>query len=288
LSSARASGVVLVLVSATVFSSAGIFTKGVETGAWGVIFWRGLSAALFTVIYCLLRGTLVRELSNFGKPAFAVSVLLAAGTAAFIPAFKLTSVANVTLIWAAAPLIAALMAWLTIREKPGLRIITASVLAAIGVGILVNGSLGNVDNVKGDILALTMTVLMSAAIVVYRIYPQTPAALPAALASIMLLPIAMIATDVSDIAIDELLILIGFGLVFAVASVTLNEGVRRIPASEAALLGTLETPLAPVWAFWLLSEAPTHSTFTGGAVIFVAILYSQFTGKTKITRQFDR
>jgi drug/metabolite transporter (DMT)-like permease len=279
LNNARASGVMLVLISAFVFSSAGIFTKGVDTDAWGVIFWRGLSAALLTVIYCMIRGTFKKELSKFGIPAFFAALFMAAGTSAFIPAFKLTSIANVALIWAAAPLIAALMAWLALREKPKSRIIIASALAMIGVGILVNGSIGNAESIKGDMLALIMTVLMSAAMVVYRKYPQTPAALPAALASLMLLPFALYSTDVMNIPTGELPVLIGFGLVFAIASVTLNEGVRRIPVSEAALLGSLETPLAPIWAFLILSEIPTFPTFAGGAVIFSAIIYSQFSRK---------
>ncbi len=276
---ARVSGVMLVLISALVFSSAGIFTKGVDTDAWGVIFWRGLSAALFTVIYCMIRGTFKKELSGFGIPAFFAALFMAAGTAAFIPAFKLTSIANVALIWAAAPLIAALMAWLALREKPKSRIIIASALAMIGVGILVKGSIGNADSIKGDMLALIMTVLMSAAMVMYRKYPQTPAALPAALASLMLLPFALYSTEVMNIPAGELPVLIAFGLVFAIASVTLNEGVRRIPASEAALLGSLETPLAPIWAFAILSEIPAFSTFAGGAVILAAIIYSQISRK---------
>ena len=49
----RTSDVILVIISAIVFSSAGIFTKGVDTEAWGVIFWRGLSAAIFTFGYLL-------------------------------------------------------------------------------------------------------------------------------------------------------------------------------------------------------------------------------------------
>jgi drug/metabolite transporter (DMT)-like permease len=158
LNNARASGVMLVLISAFVFSSAGIFTKSVDTDAWGVIFWRGLSAALFTVIYCMIRGTFKKELSKFGIPAFFAALFMAAGTSAFIPAFKLTSIANVALIWAAAPLIAALMAWLALREKPKSRIIIASALAMIGVGILVNGSIGNAESIKGDMLVLIMTV----------------------------------------------------------------------------------------------------------------------------------
>ena len=34
-------GAVLVVISAITFSTAGLFTKGVEAGSWDVIFWRG-------------------------------------------------------------------------------------------------------------------------------------------------------------------------------------------------------------------------------------------------------
>ena len=100
-------GVMFVLTSALVFSTAGIFTKGVSADAWAVIFWRGLAAAMFTFGYLIARGDLKKEMASFGGPALAITLMGASGTAAFIPAFKLTSVANVALIWAAAPFITA-------------------------------------------------------------------------------------------------------------------------------------------------------------------------------------
>lgn len=95
-------GVLLVVLSAGVFRTVGIFTKSVETAAWGVIFWRGISASLLTLAYLAARGWLWREIRQFNLPAFAVTVMMALGMAAFIPAFKLSGVANVALIYAAA------------------------------------------------------------------------------------------------------------------------------------------------------------------------------------------
>lgn len=60
-------GVILVLVSAVVFSTAGLFTKGVSADAWSVIFWRGLFAAIFSFVYILLKGTLKSETLRMGK-----------------------------------------------------------------------------------------------------------------------------------------------------------------------------------------------------------------------------
>lgn len=241
----RKAGSILVVVSAIVFSSAGIFTNGVSTDAWGVIFWRGVAAAAFTLTYLVLRGALLVEIRAFNKPAFLVTVMGAAGTAAFIPAFKLSSVANVTLIYAAAPFIAAGLSWAFIKELPTSRVILASLAALFGVFIIVSASFGG-SSLKGDFLALFMPLMMSGTMVVYRKFPSTTAALPAALSSIVLLPFALAYGNPLVVQSHELPILIAFGLVFAVASVTLSEGARRLPSAETALLSTLEMPLAPV------------------------------------------
>lgn len=275
--STHTAGVILVVVSAIVFSSAGIFTKGVAADAWTVIFWRGLAAATFTLIYMILRGGFWAEVQAFGKPALLVTIMMAAGTAAFIPAFKLSTVANVALIYAAAPFVAAALSWIVIKEKPTSTVVIASIAAMFGVVITVSKSFGS-SQILGDLLAFWMTLMMAGVVVVYRKYPDTTAALPAALSSIILLPFAVLFSTPSGVLSNELPILTLFGLVFAVASVTLSEGARRLPSAEAALLSILEMPLAPVLALLILSEVPPVQTVFGGIIILVAVIWSQ-TGK---------
>lgn len=273
-SQSRSSGIILVVVSAVVFSTAGIFTKSVETAAWGVIFWRGISASLLTLSYLAARGWLWREITSFNAPALAVTVMMAFGTAAFIPAFKLSGVANVALIYAVAPFLAAGFSWLFINEPPTRITMIAAVAAFGGVVIILSGSLGE-TNLYGDLLALFMTVMMAGTMVVYRRYPATTAALPAALSSVVLLPVALVFGAPFAAPTAELPVLAVFGLVFAVASVTLSEGARRLPSAETALLSTLEMPLAPILAYLILSEMPGPRVVLGGIVIFVAVLWSQ-------------
>lgn len=267
-------GVLLVVVSSLVFSTAGIFTKGVAADAWSVIFWRGLSAALISMIFLTLTGGLRDEIRRLGMPAILIIVVGASGTAAFIPAFKLTSVTNVVLIWATAPFIAAFLAWVTIRERPSKRTLIASLLALVGVGITILGSVGT-GNLIGDALAAWMTLMMAGIYVIYRVWPDTPTVIPAALSSVVLLPPALAISDPLSVVPAEIWILIAFGFVFAVASVTLLEGARRIPASQTALLGALETPLAPLWAFLVLAEVPTKQAIIGGAIVMIAVVFSQ-------------
>ncbi len=274
----RFAGVALVLISALVFSSAGLFVKGVEAGAWSVIFWRGVFAAIFTTGYVVMRGHFKREFLQMGKPGWSAAIVGASGTAAFIPAFKFTTIANVTLIYAAAPLVAALIMWLWIREKPALAVTLASLAAFGGVLVIVSGSVGG-THLTGDLLAIWMTIAMAFYLCIYRRFPETPAAGPAVVSSLVLLPFCLWFEPNLMGPIPEVLIMGAFGLVFAIASVTLAEGARRLPAGETALLGALEIPVALLWAYLLFAEVPALMTYIGGAIIIVAVFLSQWFGR---------
>jgi len=267
-------GVVLIVVSAIVFSTAGIFTKGVEAGAWEIIFWRGVFAAGFTVVYVLWRGTLRREFMAMGKSGLSVALVGASGIAAFIPALKLTTMANVALIYASAPLLAAVLAWLWIGERLSGKLVAGCVATFIGVAVIFQGSAGSI-NLQGDLLALWMTCALAIMMAIYRRYPDTPAAGPAALSSLVLLPPGLVLGIPFSVPWQEVAILIAFGLVFAIASITLAEGAKRIPAGETALLSVLETPLAPLFGWLFFAEIPPAATFIGGSLILLAVIVTQ-------------
>ena len=273
-------GVILVLTSAIVFSTSGIFTKGVESGSWEIIFWRGIFAAGFTAGYVIWRGIFKAEFMSMGGSGWAAAIIGASGSAAFIPAFKLTTMANVMLIYAAAPLLAALLAWIWIRESMSRRLMLGCFAAIVGVAIIVQGSFGAL-HLKGDLLALWMTIVMAILMVIYRRYPKTPAAGPAALSSLVLLPLGLMLGAPFLVPWNEIAIMAAFGLIFAIASVTLAEGVKRIPAGEAALLSALETPLAPLFGWLFFAEIPANTTFLGGALILVAVLGTQIHTREK-------
>ena len=80
-----------------VFASTADFSKGIAA-AWSIIFWRGVFVILSSLLWLAMTGSGMRR--GVSGSALAVAVLYAAATGAFIPAFKLTSVANVVLIWA--------------------------------------------------------------------------------------------------------------------------------------------------------------------------------------------
>lgn len=275
-------GVILVAISAVIWSSAGVFTRGVAADAWSVIFWRGLAAAGFTFVFLVARRRFGAELRMMDGKTVLVTLFMASGTAAFIPAFKLSSVANVAMIWAAAPFVTAGLAWLVLGERPSRRVVLASLATLFGVGCVAWGSLQG-GGLWGDVLAGWMTVVMSASFVAYRAWPEMPTAMPAALSSAVLVPVAVLFAEPLTVVVQERWILVAFGAVFAVASVLMLEGARRIPSAEVALLGALETPLAPVLAFLVLAEAPAALTVIGGAIILGAVVWAQAAGLRKAT-----
>ncbi len=266
-------GIMLLVAAAVTYSTAGIFTKGVIAGAWAVIFWRGLFAVAFTTGWTISQGTFRNNFFGIGYSGWAVCIIGAVGTAAFIPAFKLTSIANVSLIYAVAPLIAAVLAWRLIGERLKIRTLVGSFCAFLGVGIIVSGSVGQIS-IRGDALALVMTTAMAIIMVIYRKYPDTPSAGPSALQSVILLPPSFALGTPIRTEPFEILLLAAFGLLFAVASVTLAEGAKRVPSGQTALLCALETPLAPVLAFIVFTEVPSMATILGGSVVLIAVLMS--------------
>ena len=69
----------------------------------------------------------------------------------------------------------------------------------------------------------------------------------------------------------------GFLFVFGAVNLGLGlacfaSGARLIPAALAALLGTLEPVLGPIWVWLVHNEIPSGRTILGGTVVFVALI----------------
>jgi drug/metabolite transporter (DMT)-like permease len=277
----RTTGILLVVLSVFVFSLGGIFTKGVHAGAWDIIFWRGLFGTAFTLLYVWWCGSLKSNFLALGKMGWIAAIVGASSTAAYIPAFKLTTIANVSLIYAATPMISALLAWWWIGERAAKAVLVASVVSLLGFFIIVGGSVGGV-HLKGDLLACYMALSFAVGMVIFRAFPSTPAAGVSAMSSILLMPLALAFGSPFKSSLSDILVMIAFGLSFAVASITLSEGTKRLPAAEASLLSILEVVFAPVLAFAFFAEIPALATFAGGALILASVLATQVWPRTTV------
>ncbi|MGI9307933.1 MAG: DMT family transporter [Gammaproteobacteria bacterium] len=275
----KSASVLLVLASAFLFSLAGIFVKGVTADTWTIVFWRSLFAALFLITVIGHQRSIRTELFAIGGPGLLASIVGASGILTFVAAFKFIPVANVSFIYATAPLVTALIAWAWLRENPQLKTILASCLAISGVAIIFVSSLGQ-GSLQGNLLALLMTIAASLYICIYRRYPNTPAIGPIFIQSLILIPVAACFVNPFAANFYEIFIMALFGIAFAIAIGCLALGSRRLQPSETSLLSSVETPLAPLLAFLVLSELPSQSTFYGGLVVVAAVIASQITFQT--------
>lgn len=270
----RMLGVGLVGGSAAIFGLAGVLTKSIEADALTINCWRGLVGGLLISVYVVWRRG--RETSppplRLGWRGWLLAVVGAVASIAFIAAFKNTYVANVAIIYATAPFMAALIGWLVIRERVRPLTLAAAGLSLSGVAMMVFSGLGT-GRLFGDGLALTMTVLSALYMVLIRTFRDTPVVWAGAVSAFILFGLGWFVTDPLAISMQDAILLGAFGLSFAIASVMWTEGSRLIPAAEAGLLGSAEVPFAVFFGWILLAEIPPLATIVGGAVVLAAVLW---------------
>jgi drug/metabolite transporter (DMT)-like permease len=265
-------GVLLVLISTLAWSSAGLFARWVELDAWTQLVWRGLFGAVGVLLFAALyeRRNPLAGLGRLGRPAWAFAAISAISMVAYIHALNETTVAHVVVIYATVPFVVAAIAWGSLRERPGRSAIVASLAALIGVAVMMG--FGADGSWFGDLLAFAMTLGLAVLIVMSRRYATMPILAAAGLSALFSAALALPFAQPLEVSFEQLGLLALFGLVnSALGIVFFALGARLLPAVETALIGTLETPLAPILVWLAFAEIPTSLTLGGGAIVFAAV-----------------
>ena len=269
-------GVALILVSTLAWSASGVYSRLLTTDPYTAIAIRSLfgGLALFIPSFFLEGGWSRRQWLGVLQPSgLALVALNVICQASFIGALSMTTVADVAVIYATAPFIAALLGWLLLGQRVGARTMMAGGICLMGVAIIVGTSFAG-QNSLGNVLALVMTVSFAMIIVVPRMNPGVailpPTIVSAFLSAALFSPLASIGT----LDLHNWLVLAAFGATnFSFAFVIFMAGARHVPPAEAALILTLETVLTPTWVWLFFGETPPTSTLVGGAVILAAVVW---------------
>lgn len=263
----------LVLASAVLFSFSGVLTKAIDAGSWTILTWRGIIGAALIAVYVRVRNLnkTTREVFRLGFHGWILAIVGGIGSITFIVAFKNTFVANVSVIYATIPFVAALLERVILGESIQRRTLHAAAASLAGVAIIVGGSLGS-PNLDGDAVAVAMVVLNALYMVLIRTFKDTDAVLAGAASGPLLFFAGWFFTNPLDVSAGDAALLATFGLVFAGATVLWIEGTRLLPAAESGLLGSAETPIAIVLAWLILSETPPAPSIVGAAIVLAAVL----------------
>jgi drug/metabolite transporter (DMT)-like permease len=268
----RRRGQVYVGLAALAWSSAGVLQRELSVGTTTQVAGRAFFASLALVAFVAAseRRSVVRVFASIGRAELAVAVCTAVASSSFIVALNHTTVANVLFMQAVAPIAAALIAWIALRESVSGRSALAMAVALGGVGLMVGGP-GGAHGI-GLVLSVVMTLSFALGVVITRHRRDISMAPAICLSQVLvLLAVGPFAHPGAVGLIDVLLIVVlGVGQM-AVGLVFFTMGARLIPAAEVALITLLEVVLGPLWVWLALSERPSTTTLAGGAVVIGAV-----------------
>jgi drug/metabolite transporter (DMT)-like permease len=264
------------------WSIAGVVTRHLEAAtSFEVTFWRSAFCALtvLAVLAWRTRGAPLASILRMGIPGLVSGAMWAVMFTCFMVALSLTTVANALVVMSVSPLLAALLAWVLLGERPALATWIAIAAAGVGIWWMVRDALA-ADGALGMAVALGVPIAAAFNVITMRKHHAridlVPAVLlGAVLSCIVTAPLAVpFAATTGDLWLLALL-----GVVQLAIPCMLMVGTNRYLAPyEVALIALLEVVLGPIWAWLGAGEAIGIATLQGGLVVLAALLLNVFLG----------
>jgi drug/metabolite transporter (DMT)-like permease len=272
--------VALMLLVTLMWSIAGVVTRWLDgAGGFEITFWRSAANAVALVVLLVwLRGpaALARSLRTGGRALWLSGLCWAVMFTAFMLALSLTTVANVLVTMALAPLFTALAARVALGHRLAARTWAAIALAGAGIAWMYGHELRGGEHLLGTLVALGVPIAAAVnwtLIQSLRTRSEAPDMLPAVLIGALLsaaitLPLAWpLQASAHDIAWLSMLGVVQLAIPCLVSVVI----ARTLPAPELALLSLLEVLFGVAWAWLGANETPSAAVLGGGALVLIAL-----------------
>ncbi len=269
------------IIVTLMWSIAGVVTRRLEAAhSFEITFWRSAFTVLaLAVLLLALRGpaALLKSMRAGGKTLWLSGLCWSVMFTAFMVALTLTSVANVLVTMAIAPLLTALLARVALGHRLAPRTWMAIVVAGIGIAWMYAREVSGADarNVLGTLVALCVPIAAATNWTLIQHSRQArdvdllPAVLiGAAISALVTLPLAMpFSASTHDLGLLGLL-----GVVqLAIPCLLSVAAARHLSAPEASLLALLEVVFGVAWAWLGANEAPAPHVLGGGALVLGAL-----------------
>ncbi|MGF1593932.1 MAG: DMT family transporter [Kiloniellaceae bacterium] len=271
-------GLLLTSLGVLVLTPDTLLVRLIDAEPFTLLVWRGVLQALgiLAILAVLYRGRLAAPFHAVGRWGLLLAVVFAVCTLFFILALSLTTVADVLVIIAAAPLSAAVFSRVFLGEGVPPRTWIAIGLTLVGIAILVFEDLG-AGSLLGDLAAVICALCIGATFTITR-HARAVSMVPAmALAGVATaaaaLPLALLLETGPFLFAGTQL---GYTLVMGLAVVPVSFalitlGPRYLPAAEVGLLMLLETVLGPLWVWLVLAEYPGDLALLGGSLVVLTL-----------------
>jgi len=274
--SARRRGVALVLAATLLWSLAGVFARLLgHLDVWTVLGWRALLGSASISVVGLIewrRGRLDYPFA-FGRLSPVVALLAMVAISAYTASVMTTTIADVMIIYATLPFVAAAIGYAVNREPVSQRTLIASSAALAGIAVMVASGLGS-GRLLGQALSALMTISFAAMVVLQRRRPGASMIAVNAIGALGSGLFGLLNSPHPPVGLYDLAVLLVFGFTtIGLAFVLFMEGAKFVPSAEAGLISLLDVVLGPIWVFLVFGENPGAPTLVGGAVVLGAALW---------------
>jgi drug/metabolite transporter (DMT)-like permease len=278
----RLAGTAYTALAATCWSLAGILQRQLHMGLTSQIVGRAIFAAvaIFTLVAVAERGRVIRAFRAIGRPGLGIAALMAISSMSFITAINDTTVANVMVIQALAPLAAALLGMI-VGERVRPRTWAAMGLALAGFAVMAGAPTR--PGPAGLIFSLIAMLSYAAMIVVARHNAHVSMAPATCLSQLLVIACLAPFAHVSEMGGSNLGYLALMGIVqMGLALFFISMGARLLPAADVALIALLENILGPLWVWLAGVEHPSAAAIVGGLIVIVAVVIQITQGRDSL------
>lgn len=280
-----ATGVVLVVVAATLWSAMGLAIRQIdEAGTEAILFWRsaGMVPVLLAFVAWNSGGRPLERMRKVGLAGVIGGIGLVFAFAGAIFAIQSTTVANAVFLFSASPFLTAILGWVLLREPVRGATWIAIMIAGVGMFIMVREGLA-AGALLGNVAALLSALGFAAFTITLRwgkMEDMMPAVILGGLFSMAAAALMLVSQgETFAVPLGDAVISMGMGAVLLACGMALYTiGSRVIPAADLTLLSMVEVLLAPIWVWLFLDETATAATFVGGGILMLAVAFNALSG----------
>jgi drug/metabolite transporter, DME family len=260
------------------WSLSGLFVRWVpELDGWSVNGYRAPATAVCLLIYLALRyrSELPRHLwPKQPQALFVVAAFFGIGSTLYVYALTMGNVASVSVLCATSPFFAAVLAWLVMRERASAVSLGATVVALVGVAIVVQAEMSALaTGLFAAIVSLGTAFCFAGQTVWLRRYRDLEMMPGIALGGLLVFAFVWVFVGLPALPAWQVGLLSLMGLVqLALPLILFAAGAKHVPVVPAMLIALADVVLNPFWVWLVHSEQPPSGTIAGGALILSAII----------------
>ncbi len=284
------SAVFVVLVAGLFWSFGPLVVRNIDNAElipWQYLFFRGSVIFLVLNIYLFLAEgqNFINNYSRIGLSGLIGGASLGVGNITFILSITTTTAAVTMMMLAAMPFMAAILAYVFLKEKISTTTLIAIIIAAAGIIFMSFDSKGE-GTLFGLVNGLLSSLGFAGFTVSLRWRKKTPKFTTVAIAGIFCAAVSLLVLLFNDsnilISLKSTSLSALHGFLVCSGLILYSTKSKYLPAADLTLLSLTEVLGGILWV-WLpvfgINEVPSTNTLIGGAVITFAIIFYGFNTK---------